>query len=365
MPRIANKVLHVRSTIGMYGAEQVILNIASIGYKCSFDTGVLVIEGVNIEASELRNNLSLIKSKYNFIVSQKRFDINVIKELKKIAKTVSIVHTHDYKSLILTSISLAFTKTKIVHHVHGSLGNTISEKVYAYLERIFMLNANRVITVSNDQKLIIQNRIGLKNKVIQIDNGTTIYNKNITSKKQSDKFLMVMAARFTPEKNHKKAIDTISILCAKNYPVELVLLGDGPELENIKEYAKKCGIDKSIKFIGYTRDVKKWLDESKLMLITSVTEGLPMSMLEAMSSGLPIVSTPVGEIPNILKKSKGGWTAESEEHIASIIERLINNPEVLAVAGNDAYDFSKFNLSTENQISKIEAIYNDVIEGGG
>jgi glycosyltransferase involved in cell wall biosynthesis len=360
---MSNKVLHIRSTIGMYGAEQVVFNITGMAEKCSFDTSVLIIEGTNKEANGLRNNLTSINAQFNHIVSSKRFDLNVINEIKEKCEGVLIVHTHDYKSLILASISLLFKSTKIIHHIHGALGNTRSERIYSYLERVFMLNASKIITVSNVQKSIIKNRIGLKNKVIQIDNGTTIYESKRKGSNQNDNFLMVMAARFTPEKDHKKAIDIVSLLRDQNYSVELVLLGDGPELGSIKHYAKERGVEGSIKFVGFTADVKKWLDESHLMLITSITEGLPMSMLEAMSSGLPIVSTPVGEIPNILKKSKGGWTAESTIELSSKIIHLINNRSILEVAGNDAHNFSKANLSTEKQVIRIEAIYRDIIGG--
>jgi glycosyltransferase involved in cell wall biosynthesis len=358
---MSNKVLHIRSTIGMYGAEQVVFNIAGMAEKCSFDTRVFIIEGTNKEANGLRNNLSSINAQFNHIVSSKRLDLNVINEIKKKSDGALIVHTHDYKSLILASISLLFKRTKIIHHIHGALGNTRSERIYSYLERAFMLNTSKVITVSNVQKTVIKNRIGLKNKVIQIDNGTTIYERKRKSSRQNDKFVMVMAARFTPEKNHKKAIDIVSLLREQNHSVELVLLGDGPELGSIKHYTQERGVEGSIKFVGFTADVKQWLDESHLMLITSTTEGLPMSMLEAMSSGLPIVSTPVGEIPNILRKSKGGWTAESTVELSSKIIHLINNRRVLDKAGDDGYNFSKANLSTENQLKKIEDVYRYVL----
>jgi glycosyltransferase involved in cell wall biosynthesis len=360
---MTDSVLHIRSTIGMYGAEQVVFNIVSIADKCCFDTHTLVIEGLNKEASALRVNLESIKGKFDFIRSGRRLDINVIKKIRRIASNKVIVHTHDYKSLILASISLSFTNTKIVHHIHGALGNTVSEKLYSYLERIFMRNADRIITVSNVQKDKIIKYYGLKDKVIQINNGTPISERIESDYFEKNKLTIIMAARFTHEKNHKKAIDVVNKLRLINMPVQLILLGDGPEIENIKKYAIQLEVDSNISFIGFTADVNKWLIKSDLLLITSYTEGLPMSMLEAMSCGIPVMSTSVGEIPNILKQSNGGWIADSVDAIVKEIENLTKNQRKLKVAGDYAYNFSKNNLSIETQLKTIEGIYKDVTKG--
>ena len=353
-------VLHIRSTIGLYGAEQVLLNLATVSDKTNCKIRFFIIEGVNDESKGLRTLLGRLACEVSYIISNSRFDLNVIKKIREEEKYNTVVHTHDYKSLVLASIAFIFTDIKIVHHIHGTLGNTGAEKVYAKLERFFMRWVSKIITVSNQQKLDIQKENRLKNKVIQIDNGTAIFDRHIKEKLDSTTFKIVMVARFTPEKNHKKAIDIISLLTKKGYSLQLNLLGDGENLPEIKRYVNENNLDHNINFVGFTRDVKFWIESSHVMMLTSTTEGLPMSMLESMSYGVPIISTPVGEIPNILNKSNSGWLAENEIEFCSIISTLIDDIDRVYEAGSNAYDYSKKNLSTENQLNKILSVYEDI-----
>ena len=355
-------VLHIRSSIGMYGAEQVILNIANTAYKSSLDNHVFIIEGPNPEACGLRKHLQDAGRKVDFLTSERRIDYNVVNKVKILSEKASVVHTHDYKSLILASMALIFSSVKIVHHVHGSLGNTKSEKVYAFIERIFMRNAVKIITVSESQRKTLVKKIGLKNKVVQINNGTDVNLPKPNYLKVDGVFTVIMVARFTPEKNHVKAIDVINRLTASGNAVELVLLGNGPECKMIQDYVGDKNLSSKVKFLGFTREVESWIKKSNLMLFTSTTEGLPISMLEAMACGLPILSTPVGEIPKILSKSRGGWVANDTDEITSKIDFLINNRNVLATAGFNGYEYVKSKLSIDNQLVELVSVYQEVVE---
>jgi len=340
----------------MYGAEKVIQNLLEASKDASYETKALVIEGSNDAASGLRN--SLVSSDFDYIVSSKKFDFSVIKKIKSITNNNEIVHTHDYKSLVLASLALFFKNNKIVHHIHGNLSNTLPEKIYAFIESIFIRNVNKVITVSHDQKQYFQNKIGMKSKVIQIDNGTEIFKcKEYT---ENEKFIIMMAARFTPEKHHKMAIDITQKLIAKKYDIELVLLGDGPEVESIKQYVEQLELINAVKFVGFSKDVKKWLELSDVLLITSTTEGLPMSMLEAMACGVPIVSTPVGEIPSILEKSGGGWVASEVNDFYETFNSILTDKKSLKVAGENAYSYATDHLSAGHQLKCIQTVYEEV-----
>lgn len=356
------KALHIRSSIGMYGAEQVIVNISNTAKKFDLENQVFIIEGRNPEASGLRSDLLKKSHNVEYFISRSKLDFNVVKKIRGLVKNVELVHTHDYKSLILASIALTFTSVKIVHHVHGSLGNTRSEKIYAFLESIFMRNASKIITVSDAQKKSLVKKLGLKNKIIQINNGTKISSSEPYRLKEEEVFTIIMAARFTPEKNHFKALDVLYDLERSGYSVELVCLGAGPELERIKKYTNDLNLSSKVRFVGFTREVSSWINSSNLMLFTSTTEGLPISMLEAMACGLPIVSTPVGEIPKILSESEGGWIANTTNEISSQIGFLINNREVLLIAGKKGFEYAKNKLSIESQLSKILSVYREVTE---
>ncbi len=372
---LAINVLHVRSTIGMYGAEKVILNLMgafkSIASHLQVNASVAIIEGPKEQSKNLAKLLDKQGLPNESIVSKKRLDFMAIKQLHNIIKhkKISVVHTHDYKSLLFTVLATLFSNKKIIHHIHGALGNTRAERVYAFIERICMFRTNKIITVSKIQKNIILASRYLKNKVIQVNNGTVLpfdvihKNNHESHSRGGELFTLIMVARFTPEKNHQLAIDVLNELITnkKNKRVKLILLGDGPNLEAIKNKVKEYDLEKSIKFIGFSNDVQSWLEQSDLLLITSTTEGMPMCLLEAMAIGLPTVSSPVGEIPHLLTQSQSGLLANKRETLTQSIITLMDDENLHQQYSRNARDYSEKYLSIQNQAQVLADIYQRLI----
>ena len=340
----------------MYGAEKVLLNLASVSEQAEWDFGFYLIEGCDFESGELRKKIEPYTNNLSSIASKSKFDWHVIKQIRELSHRYTIIHTHDYKSLVLVSIALTFRDTKIVHHIHGALGNTFLEKVYSKVELLFMLGAKKIITVSHEQKNDLSKFKLLRNEIIQVNNGTKIHDA-MNTHKINDALNLLMVARFTPEKNHSKAIDVVHLLVKKGLKVKLNLLGDGPCFDDIKYKVKQLNLSDAVNFIGFTHDVEHWLNRSQLTMLTSVTEGLPMTVLESMASGVPVISTPVGEVPSLIEHSNGGWLAEDVEEFASMIEEVILNPEKLYISGNNAFEYAKSQLSIDNQLKQLLSIY--------
>lgn len=352
-------MLHVRSTIGMYGAEQVIYSIARNSKSDFYSNSYFIVEGSAPGSEGLRDKLKKSRVDFDHIISNKKFDISVIKKIRSVSQ--DIVHTHDYKSLVLSVIALLFTNTKIVHHVHGFLGNTFAEKVYALVEQVAMIRASKIIVVSGEQEASFKKKIWLKKKIVKVNNGTVIPRKITKQNIKESSLKLVMAARFTPEKNHIKAIDVIAGLKDRGHKVTLTLLGDGPEYGRIKSYVESKDLTKEVEFIGFSKNVIEWIEHSDIMLFTSNTEGLPMSMLEAMASARSIVSTPVGEIPTILNCSNSGWVSDSVNGLISVLESLIENPDKRLQSNLNAYEYAKTHLSIDNQVEKLSNLYSTIL----
>ena len=377
---VAINVLHVRSTIGMYGAEKVLLNLMGEFKKSIYNTklsvSVSIIEGI----SEQSQNLALLLKKqglpHESIVSKKRLDLSAVKQLYSTMKhkKISVIHTHDYKSLLFMILATLFSNKKIIHHIHGALGNTKAERIYAFIERICMVRANQIITVSKNQKDIIAGYPYIKNKVIQVNNGTVLPSNAVQNdtkenhtQKNSEPFTLVMVARFTPEKNHKLALDVLNELKIHktNKPVQLILLGDGPNNQAIKNQMDEYGLQESIKLVGFTNDVQSWLKKADLLLITSTTEGMPMCLLEAMALGLPTVSTPVGEISHLLTQSQSGLLASKKEALAQLIITLMENDSLYQEYSRNAQAYSEEHLSVQKQAQELSGIYQRLMNKSG
>lgn len=133
----------------------------------------------------------------------------------------------------------------------------------------------------------------------------------------------ICVASFTRQKRHDRLLAAFSQLL-NTYPDEqLVLVGDGPLFKDCKEISIKLGIDKQVKFMGLRDDIPQLLSQSFSFVMSSDWEGLPVSIIEAMAAGLPIVSTICGDIPSLVENHFNGFLSEDKTS-ESLCKRMID-----------------------------------------
>lgn len=357
-----HRILHARSTIGMYGAERVLLNTLPILNE-SYNVSLLTLEVSSSDSIMLR---TLIESSgitcihYN---PSGKFDWKLIKNIEREVKEncYSIIHTHDYKSLFYLGSIANELNIPIVHHIHGALGNSYLEKIYGVIEKWLMRKVTKILTVSSAQKRSLENSY-LKFPVIsQVNNGTLLEPLDIHRSK-TDTLKLIMVARFTEEKNHFLAIESISILKKMGINISLSLLGDGPLKNEIQLRIQAKSLTEQVQLVGFTNDVKTWLDNSDVLLITSETEGMPMNMLEAMGRGLPVISTAVGEVPLLIKSSGCGKLFSSQTDLVELIEKITKEINVWEEYGMNGRRYVEKYLSGESQVKALICEYNSLLD---
>lgn len=351
------RVLHVRSTIGMYGAEKVVLNLLQSAAKLDYQYSLFCIEGMNPQSRLLAQAAAGYAHKTLACSTDKRLDKKIIQRIRTELAQYDVVHTHDYKSLIYVCLARGFrTQPKIFHHVHGALGNTRMERIYAHIEKLLMRMVSGVITVSDVQQQMLAAQLFAPRWICQIDNGTAL---NALNKKAAGhtELKLVMAARFTAEKNHYLAVDVIQALAAQGVQVHLTCLGDGPLQDEIKHYAQTRGVLEKMYFAGFVNNVTHYLQDADALLITSHTEGMPMAMLEAMAAGVPVVSTPVGQIPHIIRRAQCGATADNLAGLVQALVQLSTASVAVQAWGENARAYIQQHCSVEKQLHDIHAFY--------
>ncbi|PHR95607.1 MAG: hypothetical protein COA78_29865 [Blastopirellula sp.] len=356
------KVLHIRSTIGMYGAERVLLNTLPLLNE-TYDTTLLILEGGGTDSRTLRtqaeaNGITCIH--YN---PRRKFDRKLIKDIEKVVKenVYNIIHTHDYKSLFYLSSISKKLNIPAIHHVHGALGNSYLENIYGIIEKWMMRNVTKILTVSSEQKQSLEKSC-LKFPVIsQVNNGTLLQPLDLHRSK-TDTLKLIMVARFTAEKNHSLAIEAISTLKNMGLNISLSLLGDGPLKREVQQCIDAKSLSKQVQLVGFTSDVKTWLDDSDVLLITSETEGMPMNMLEAMGRGLPVISTPVGEIPFLINNSGCGELFSNHDDLVKLIEKITKEMKVWEEYGVKGRKYIENYLSEQSQVKVLINEYDNLLD---
>lgn len=124
-------------------------------------------------------------------------------------------------------------------------------------------------------------------------------------------FLVMMVARLDPVKDHRTALRAAAIAARQAPGLRLVLVGDGPERAAIEEMIRSERLEGTVRMLGARFDVPRLLTAADALLLTSVSEGIPLTVIEAMATGLPVVSTRVGSVPDVVQDGVTGWLASA------------------------------------------------------
>jgi len=147
-----------------------------------------------------------------------------------------------------------------------------------------------------------------KRKLTVIPNGIAVENFNQIAPRAADgKFVFGMVGRLAAVKDHATLLQAFAEVYRQEPSVRLELLGDGPLYNTLRERAHALGIGDRVVFHGSSLDAAKFLARLDTFVLSSLSEGLPLSLLEAMAAGLPVVATSVGAIPELVQGAQCGW----------------------------------------------------------
>lgn len=351
-------VLHIRSTIGCYGAEQVLLNVLPV-LQTHVTVHLLTLESAHEQSGLLaqraaESHLSVLRLR-----PRGRFDWHSVKQIRRylIEHQITHVHSHDYKSLIhayVASIGLSITR---LHQLHGALGNTRAERCYARIESLFMRAMNRIIVVSAKQKASLQNRRWPFPAVDLVLNGTRLPSLENIEPRSPHNFSILMVARLSAEKNHALAFQAIQQL-ASHVSLELHIVGDGPLAPSLHALAQQLGIAERVFFHGFQTSTEPFYRHADVTLISSCTEGLPMTLLESLSYAVPVVSTGVGQIPQLLQPTQCGIIVDATvASMAAALQQLFHDHERRIAMGARGRQLIEAQHSVQQQAEHFNAIY--------
>jgi glycosyltransferase involved in cell wall biosynthesis len=274
-----------------------------------------------------------------------------------------VVHTHIYTSTYVWPWMMCHKKAKWVHTVHS----VASKELYSFhkpiMTTVYKSYRNFApVAISNYIKQSVLEEYQVpESRINLVYNGIDLkfFNPSETKKnKDSTDMEFICVARLNPVKNHKLLLNAFYELLKVFPQSRLTLVGEGelrPELEKIIIHLK---IQDNVDIIGETNDVRYYLTKADIFILTSKYEGLPLSILESMAVGLPIIATEVGGIPDIVKNEINGVLVESED-VSSLSNAMIRIVKDFTfrkrVSLQNKMDAKKYDLSSVAR--KYEDIY--------
>lgn len=282
-------------------------------------------------------------------------------------RAVGVVHAHAasgasfWRKSVFILAARCF-RVPVILHLHGGEFRSFyeSSRLGKWFVRSIFRGATRVVALSHGWRQWIEDAMGIRGVV-------TLYNPiplpaPETVEEQREPWILFLG-RLGKGKGVYDLIDAIATIAPRNPDLVLLLAGDG-EIEEAKAAVAARGIGNHVKILGWVGGEEKrtLLKKSALFVLPSYNEGLPMSILEAMSNALPVVSTPVGGIPEAVKPGVTGILVEPGDvaALAGAIERLLRDPELRRRYGLAGREVAEQEFSMDKLLPKLEGLYGEL-----
>jgi glycosyltransferase involved in cell wall biosynthesis len=165
-------------------------------------------------------------------------------------------------------------------------------------------------------------------------------------------------------KAHDCLLKSLALVKQRGLDTTMLIAGDGPERDALERLAAELGLGPDrLRFLGFRSDVGDLLNAADFFVLPSRTEGLPLSLLEAMAFRLPVVVTPVGGIPEVITDGRHGALVpvDDPERLSQAIAELVSDPARRASLGAAAYDHARSHFSFEAMLQEYEDLYRQVL----
>lgn len=322
------RILQVISDATIGGGQQHLLLLAEGLDKNLFDVRVACTEngplvgdlrgrGISVHAVNMRRGLSPMP----FIEL-----CRIIRENK-----IDIIHLHGGVAGFWGRLSAAWTRTPVciytlhgIHYLHYS--NWLKRTAFILVERALARVTDRIICVAEaDRELGLRKKVFTADQCVVIKNGIRISTQAIVDKVKEKKAslglpigapLIGTVGRLHHQKGQRYLLESIREILQTYPDLQVLLIGDGPMREELQARAQVLGLNGTVHFLGSRRDVSELIAVMDVFVLPSLWEGLPFSLLEALSLARPVVATATDGIPEVIAHEQSGLLVPPKDHRA-------------------------------------------------
>jgi len=176
-----------------------------------------------------------------------------------------------------------------------------------------------------------------------------------------------IVGRLTRIKNHHLFVDIANLLLQQNEQIHFLIVGDGELREEIEEKVSNLGIGHNVHFTGWITETARMYADLDIMLLTSKNEGTPVTVIEAMYYKIPVVSSNVGGLSDLIEDTKTGFLVNSfnVEKYIPVIVKLLDSVQEREIIGSAAHDFIKKKYNVNRLIADITDLYTHLLQKKG
>jgi glycosyltransferase involved in cell wall biosynthesis len=365
------RVLQLIETGGPGGAERMLLSLSG-HLRTAYDFEVGLLKSGWLEAQAATAGLACAA-----IRAHGAGDLGIVAQLLDVVRrhSISLMHAHEFYMTLVGAVASRLAGIPLVVTVHGK--NYYPDKRRRRLiYRVAAMQASRVATVSQDLAEFFCRTTGTPaSRVEVVYNGIDVeslagvprdWNLLASVGIPSGARVVGAVGNLYPVKGHTYLLHAMSTVIAALPTVHLVVLGRG-SLDNVlSAEAEALGLGDHVHFLGHREDVPRWVAAMDVFVLPSVSEGLPLSLLEAMAAARPAVVTAVGGVPEVVRNGETGFVVPpaSSPALARAILTLLSDSALSATMGAAGQVTIRQRFSVEQMARGYQGIYRTALERG-
>ena len=325
------------------------------------------------------------------IVAEMQRDISPWNDLKAFFKIYSIlkkekpdiVHTHTAKAGTLGRLAAILAGVPVrIHTLHGHVldgyFSPLKAKAFLLIERFLALFTDRIVTVSESVKDDVVKRLKVAgyskcvviplgfelDRFLECEKRKGLFRKELALDEET--ILIGMVGRLVPIKNHRMFLNAARIVKdnAKGRKIKFLVIGDGELKDELKALTETLGLTEDVIFTGWVKELAIVYADLDIVALTSLNEGTPVSLIEALASAKAVIATDVGGVRDIVIDNKTGILTKSDEpsEFANRLSELLRDKFIMAELGAGGRKFVKDAFRKDRLVRDIEDLYEECLK---
>ena len=368
--------MHFIAAMDVAGSARVVLNLLSQKEHMPYDMRVTSFvrssDGTGNEFLDIVHKNGIISNK---IMMYKRWDWGDVRAFTQIIKkhNVKLIHSHGYKSDIVGALASMKTGIPMIITAHGFTASDLKLAIYEKIGCLFMQLAKKIICVSENVRNTVR-KMGIRsNKILVIPNAVDFEYFSRPAeidfrnewRISPDELLIGTAGRLSSEKAQTDLIRAFALIPEDiRGRCRMVIAGNGPERDSLLSLAADLKLGDKLILPGFIRDMRSFYKAIDIFCLPSLTEGSPLTVLEAAASCKPIVATEVGSLKELINDGDDGLLVApgNTEELSTCLNKLIISPEIRKSMAKQLNNKLKADYNIEAWARKIFSTYEDILD---
>ena len=354
----SRRIVHVVSSLGVGGMERMLLQLAAEQQEAGDRVSVLALRGGALEHEALARSLRVR------VLHSGRFSRGLQAVRFFLRERPRVVHVHNPTSLHYAVLSKLVSRNRIIVTLHGD--QDTHARLGSALEW-WLTGCAVIVSHAAGKTLQLSRHAG---RFVVVHNGIRPLQGNTHAAGAREELPVpagalvgVMVARIDGRKGHTTLLHALARLRDSGANVCVWVVGDGSERQNAERLSGELGLTSdSVRFLGRRSDIDRLLAAADFFVLPSDIEGLPMSILEAMTHALPIVASNVGGVPELIDDGRHGLLVPAGDaaSLARAIQRLRDDPDLRRLLGEAARHRACTDFSMSEMKRKYDLLYDEV-----